>query len=195
MSFQMLFTLFVFTCEENTNMKSTQEQKAADVPTPLALTAAEKAEKKRIYNRLRMAAIRAEAAHSLEAFMNPFNRAKNTKRAEEVYGCDDIGTRHWNGRALDGTYLSPEMRCLLVLNKSLTDGWDSEYFEVPHFGGDDDAEILKSNLTVHQATVIASNVSFVNGKAINLEFQVQAMEKKLEEMENQVAALTLALTS
>jgi hypothetical protein len=48
---------------------------------------------------------------------------------------------------------------------------------------------------VHQATVFAGNVSFVNVKVITLEEQVQAMEKKLEELENQVATLTMALTS
>ena len=98
-------------------------------------------------------------------------------------------------KALDGTVFSRDVRRFLVLANSLSFEWKSWYFEAPHFGGDDDAEILKSYVTVHEACAIASNASLVTNEMLALEEEVEAMGMKLKELEEQVAALTVVLTS
>ena len=177
-------------------MKSTQqdEKESANVNPP---TVEEKAERKRAYNRVRQSNIRAAAAHSIEKFKLPFNPNKNSDSAKifyDVYG-SHVGELQWTGTALDGTFLSREVRRRLVLGNFVNWEADSHYFEVPHFGGDDDAEILNSSVTVHEACAIASNVCVVTERNRTLDDKVTAMEKEMKELKEQVAALTLALTT
>jgi hypothetical protein len=156
-------------------MNSPQEDKGDNVLTPL--TADNKKDKKRKYNRERL---RLSRAHSIENFKLP-HKAKRTKTTSALYPSDNIGKLDWDGKAPDGTFLSPDLRCLLVMSQLLSPDWDSSFLEVPHFGGVDDAKILKKYLTVHQATAIVSSVSFVNRDLLDLRLKVKKMEEKLEE--------------
>jgi hypothetical protein len=153
---------------------------------------AHKVEMKRKYNKIRQTVKRAEEANLIETFKLPSNK-NNVLQVHNLYP-DNVGDIDWNGRARDGTLLSREVRVQLVMVQDIHN-YDARTFEVPHFGRDDDALILKSKLTVHQATAIVSNHAKLFAQHCDDKIKIEALEKKVEEQGKMILKLQHTATT
>jgi len=156
---------------------------------------------KRKYNKERSAKVR-EAKKKERLGVDAF-RLPVTNPSRQEFALHEAAEALPGGSAIIGKTAwksgeSPEMRRLLVLYSGVQP--HRSYFgEVPHFGSSDDAEILDSPATVHELTLLASNISTNTVELLtvekkldnlhNVETRLDELTSRLQQLENRVSAI------